>query len=116
MVTIVSYALREGKDGKHFVSLQLQGDVELIQSSQTGRFYATARRCFVSSTFNEEAAKALIGTKLPGSIQRTESDPYEYAVPETGEIISLAHSWQYVPEEGRTLQSAPPIRKGEVVV
>jgi len=98
MVTIINYAQRASKEGKQFVSLQLQGDVELVQSMETGRFYATVRKCSVTSTFDEATAKDLIGTKLPGSIKRSQCDPYDYTVPETGEVISLAHTYEYVPE------------------
>jgi hypothetical protein len=45
------------------MSLELTDDAELVQSQNTGRFYATVRRCFISSTFDEETAKALIDTE-----------------------------------------------------
>ena len=108
MVTIIDYALRQSKDGKEFVSLQMQGDVELLQSLKTGRFYATARRCTMSSTFDEEMAKRLIGKQFPGSIIRVEAEAYDYTVPETGEVITLAHSYQYSPED-------KPYQTGEIV-
>ena len=98
MVTITNVHLRKGGNG-NFMSLELQGDVELIQSMTTGRHYATSKKCFVSSTFSEEQAKSLIGTKLPGSIVRVECEPYDFTVPETGEVVELAHSYTYVPEE-----------------
>jgi hypothetical protein len=96
MVTIVATHLRKGDKG-NFVSLELQGDVELIQSMQTGRFYATAKKCFISSTFTESQAHALIGKQMPGSIIRVEADPYEFTVEETGEVIELAHTYTYLP-------------------
>jgi hypothetical protein len=99
MVTVKNYALRESKEGNPFVSLELQGDLEMVQSMETGRFYATARKCSVTSTFDETTAKGLIGKQIPGSIKRVETDTYEYTVPETGEMILLAHRWEYVPEE-----------------
>jgi hypothetical protein len=98
MVTIINCALRQSKEGKQFVSLQLQGDVELVQSMETGKFYATVRRCSITSTFDEPTAKSLIGTKLPGTIKRSGCEPYDYTT-ETGEIISLGHTYEYVPEE-----------------
>ena len=101
MVTIIGYALRTSKDGKSFVALQLQGGIEMVQSSETGKFYATAKRCFITSTFDEQTAKGLVGQTMPGSIERVACDPYEYSVPETGEVISLAHSYEYLPEEKR---------------
>lgn len=96
MVKIIATHLREGENGS-FVSLELMGDVELVQSMNTGRFYATARKCYVSSTFNEELAKSLIGREIPGSIIRVEAEPYEYTVPETGEVIELSHTYAYLP-------------------
>ncbi|MEJ7829524.1 MAG: hypothetical protein WKF91_15045 [Segetibacter sp.] len=99
MVKIINYAVRSTKEGKSFVSLQLQGDVELVQSMGTGRFYATAKKCNISSTFDEEVAKSLIGTSFPGKIVRVEAQPYDFVIPETGEVIKLAHSYEYVPEE-----------------
>ena len=110
MVTIIGYALRESKEGKKFVSLQLQGGLEMVQSLKTGRFYATCRRCFISSTFDDETAKGLVGTKYPGSIKRVLCDTYDFTVPETGEIISLAHTYQYVPEENASTEVLQPER------
>ena len=98
MVTISNFKQRTNKEGKEFISLELQGDVELIQSLKSGKFYASARRAFITSTFNSEFAKGLIGTKLPGTIKRVESDPYEYTIPESGELITLAYRYEYQPE------------------
>jgi hypothetical protein len=99
MVTIVDYHVRtSSKDGKEFISLELQGDFELVQSEQTGRFYATAKRCSISSTFDVETAKQLIGTKYSGSIIRVQREPYEYMIPETAEVIMLSHGYEYRPD------------------
>lgn len=102
MVTIKEYRLQESKDGKDFIALVLQGDVELVQSMETGRFYATARRCKISSTFDEETALSILGTKLPGRIERLDCEEYEYTLPESGEVIKLAHTYQYVPDDTPT--------------
>ena len=107
MVTIINYHLRESKEGEEFVTLELQGDLEMVQSMQTGKFYATAKRCSITSTFTEEAAKELIGRKLPGSIARVATEAYDYTVPDSGEVISLAHTYQYVPEEGSLIKLQP---------
>jgi len=106
MITITGYALRQSKEGKSFVALQLQGDMELVQSQETGKFYATARKCFITSTFDEPTAQALIGQKMPGTIERVPCNPYEYTVPETGELIMLAHSYQYVPENKQAAEGS----------
>jgi hypothetical protein len=98
MVTITGYRLAKNKDEKGFIVLELSGDIEMVQSMETGNFYATARKASITSTFSEETAKGLVGTKMPGKIVRTESDPYDYTVAETGEVIKLAHRYEYKPE------------------
>ena len=76
MVTVTNYHVRQRKDGKEFVSLTLQGDIKMKQSQETGKFYATAKKCSITSTFDEQTAKNLIGTMMPGTIKRVESVPY----------------------------------------
>lgn len=98
MVTVKACHLRQGKDDKEFVSLELMGEIELVQSSKTGRFYATARRCFISSTFDIATANRMVGKEMPGSIAKMECEPYDYTLPETGEVIQLSHNYGYVPE------------------
>lgn len=99
MVTIVDYSKRVNSDGKEFNVLILQGGLELVKSSQTGRYYATAKKASLSSTFNEELCKTLNGQQLPGAIMKVECEPYEFTVPETGEILTLNHRWEYLKEE-----------------
>ena len=98
MVTITGYRLAKNKDEKQFIALELQGDLEMVQSLESGSFYCTARRASIPSTFSEKTVEGLIGTKLPGKIVRVESEPYDYTVAETGEVIKLAHKYEYQPE------------------
>ena len=82
--------------------------MELVQSQSTGRFYAKGKKCLLATTLTESAAKNLVGTELPGSIQRVPSDPYEYTIKETGETITLCHSYTYSPmEEGVSTSKVP---------
>jgi hypothetical protein len=105
MVFVKDYHLREGEKGT-YVSLELMGDIELVQSQNTGRFYATARRCFMLSTFDEATAQLLIGKEIPGHIVRVQSEqPYDFTL-ESGEVISLSHRYEYVPP--KELKSVPP--------
>ncbi len=97
MITIIAYSLRQTKEGKPFVSLELEGDLILLQSKATGRYYASTRKATISSTFTEQQAKALIGRELPGRIERVSCEPYEYTIQETGEVIQLAHRYEYTP-------------------
>ncbi|WP_053991930.1 hypothetical protein [Mangrovimonas sp. TPBH4] len=95
MVTIKDFKKRESKEGDEFFVLVLQGGVMPVRSKETGRMYFTAKTCTVSSTFDEETCQQLIGSQFPGEIVRVETEPYEFTVPETGEIITLEHRWEY---------------------
>lgn len=99
MVTVENYHVRKTKEGKPFISLELTGDLEMVQSSKNGKFYATMKRCFISSTFNETVAQRMIGKQMPGRIVKEASEPYDYTLPETGEVIQLTHRYGYLPEE-----------------
>lgn len=99
MVTIIGVKLSENTEGKSFVSLKLQGGTEAVQSQQTGKFYLTAKTCYIPSTFSPVEAEALVGSKIPGKVLRVATEPYAYTIKETGEVISLAHSYEYHPDE-----------------
>ena len=103
MITIVDFKERLSRNGDPFYALILQGGIELVKSKETGRYYATAKKASISTTFDEMTCKGLIGQQIPGSIQRIETDPYEFTVKETGEIITLAHRWIYL-KEGETVE------------
>jgi len=112
MVKIIAVKKSANKEGKEFFSLKVQGGVEAIQSQQTGKIYLTVRNCYVSTTFDEATAEALIGTELPGIVKRVESEPYEYTVKGTGEVIMLSHRYEYTPENEQEY-SAPKEQKHE---
>ena len=98
MVQVVNYALRTTKEGREFYVLILQGGLSLVQSRQTGNFYATVKQCSIPSTFDANTAKQMIGERVPGSVQKKECEPYEFTSKTTGEILSLDYRWVYVPE------------------
>jgi hypothetical protein len=105
MVTIVYVAERESsKDGKKFFSLVLQRGMELVLSEESGRYYATAKRASITSTFDEANAKSLIGKKLPGKITKIQCDPYDFILKETGEVLKLTHRWVFDPNESSSLE------------
>ena len=106
MVTVKNYAIRQRKeDGSEFIVLILQGGLSLVQSKETGNYYATVKQCSIPSTFDEETAKQMIGEKVPGSVVRKSCEPYEWINKETGEVLELSHRWVYLPE-GATLEEA----------
>lgn len=99
MVKVKKCSPARGQRRKIFVSLELTGDLELVQSQNTGRFYATTKHCFVSSTLDLETARGCIGQTLPGKIIRVVCQPYEYALPESGQLVILGYRYEYQPEE-----------------
>lgn len=102
MVTVINYALRKKEgESKPYITLTLEGGVEMVQSQNTGRFYATVRTCVVSSTFDEGTAVRMVGKDMPGSIERVPCEPYDFTIKETGEVIKMAYRWDYQPEGGR---------------
>lgn len=105
MVTVTDYAERQRKDGTVFFALILQGGLSLVQSKQTGNFYATVKKTSIASTFDEATAKAMVGESVPGSVQKKACEPYEWTNKDTGEVIELSHRWVYLPE-GATLEEA----------
>lgn len=98
MVKIIGIKVSENKEGKEFISLKLQGGAESVQSLQTGKFYLTARTCYISCTFTQSVAEGFIGSELPGKVVRVNSDAYQYTIKETGEVISLSHRYEFIPE------------------
>ena len=99
MVIVSDYMEKvNASSGQTFVLLELSGGLELVQSQNTGKFYATSRKCRIPSTFNADVAKMMVGQQIDGDIVRVESDPYEYTNKTTGEIITLAHSYAYRPK------------------
>jgi hypothetical protein len=103
MVTIVDFVKRQNREGKEFNALILQSGLELVKSQETGNYYATSKRASISSTFDDAACRNIIGQQIPGSIQRVESEPYPFAVKETGEVLTLTHRWVYT-KEGETVE------------
>jgi hypothetical protein len=98
MVQVTNFHEVETKDGKTFISLELTGGLELIQSQTTGKMYATVRKCRIASTFDANVAKMMLGTQLDGDVVRVETDPYDYVNKRTGEVMSLQHSYAYRPK------------------
>ncbi len=98
MVRIVNYQKRETEEGKEFFVLEVQGGIEMVKSQQTKKFYVTARKTSIPSTFDELTCKSLVGSELPGKVVKVSCEPYDYTIKETGETITLSHRYEYVEE------------------
>lgn len=97
MVTVINYKKAMNAEEQEFFLLVVQSGVQSVVSQETGRVYLTAKKATVSSTFDEQTCKGLIGTKLPGNVEKKEVEPYSYVIKETGEEISLKHRYEYNP-------------------
>lgn len=104
MVTIVGFKQCESKDGKQFVALEIQGELRLVQSETTGKFYLTANKTSISTSFPLQVCQTLLGKQLPGNVDKVECEPYEYVNKETGEVMTLLHTYVYSLEE-KAMQS-----------
>ena len=98
MVTVTGYKEIAKKDGGTFISLELSGGLELVQSQTSGAFYATVRKVRIPSTFDETIAKMMVGQQIEGSIERVTVPQYEFLNKRTGELMVLQHSYTYRPK------------------
>lgn len=98
MLTVTNYKVSQSKDGNKFISLVVEGGIEMVQSQSSGSFYAKSKRCFIPFTASESAAKAMIGTTIPGTIERVSCSPYEFKM-ESGEVMTLFYTYQFQPEQ-----------------
>ena len=122
MVTIINYIVNENSDGETFISLELQGDITMIQSKSSGKFYATSKRARLASTFDEATAKLMIGQQIPGRIKKVQCTPYTYVIPESGNEVQLDYTYTFVPadEDNVSYDSKPnltvlgnPLQRGQ---
>ena len=111
MVSIKSFKVITNDDGEDYCILILEGKVEMAKSSSTGKFYATTKTCNVPTTFDEEKCKDLIGSTMPGSIERVETDPYDYTIPGSDKTVQLTYTYEYNPIEnvGNTVLTEPDL-------
>jgi phosphomevalonate kinase len=96
MVTVKEIKKAENSNGEEFYGLIVQSGAIPVKSKKTGKVYFTAKTAFVSTTFDEKTASSLIGMEFEGTIKKVETDPYEYIIEQTGEVIQLSHRWEYV--------------------
>lgn len=98
MVTITDFKSRKKSDGETFNVLIVQGGAEVHRSQATGKNIINSRKASVITSLDDDECKNLIGTKLPGTIEKVTVDEYLYQIPGTEEIITLKHSFEYNPE------------------
>ena len=99
MVRIINYKTRQREDGTEFYLLEVQGGIEMVKSKTSNQYYATAKKATVSTTFDEDTCRGLIGSEFPGKISKIKTEPYQYTIRETGEVVTLEHRYIYLPED-----------------
>jgi hypothetical protein len=112
MIRITNAIQKVGENGP-FVLLELSGDLEMVQSMNSLKFYATVRKCSVTTTVDLETAKAFIGKQMPGRIVRAQSEQYDYTTA-SGEVIPLNYKWEYVPEERPAVSSSEKVSQSVI--
>ncbi|RAJ04071.1 hypothetical protein LX64_02948 [Chitinophaga skermanii] len=96
MLTIKNYYLAQSGDGKQFINFELVGNIEVFQSN-SGKFYVDIKKCKMPTRLDEATAKLMIGKQISGTIVKKECAAYEYAIPATGEVVTLTHRYEYEP-------------------
>ena len=114
MVRIIGYKERNKDDGSSFFVLELQGGIEMVKSKETGNFYATAKKAFIPSTFDEATCSALVGSEMDGKIVKEACEEFTYTIKETGEEVTLQHRWVYSSDE--VVKQQAPIRYEQNVI
>ncbi len=95
MVTVKEIKKAKNSQDEKFYGLIVQSGAVAVKSKKTGRIYLTAKTAFVATTFDEQTATSMIGMEFEGTIKKVVTDPYEYTIEETGEVIMLSHRWEY---------------------
>lgn len=100
MVNVIAFQKRTSLEGREYFAIQLQSDeIEFNISETSGRHYATLKKCWMSTTFDEATCKMMIGKQIPGTIIKEECEPYSYVNEDTGEEVMISFRNTFVPIE-----------------
>jgi len=113
MVKIINYKTATSNDGNQFILLKVSGGLQPVQSMTTGKIYFKGKTAYVASNLDEASAQAVIGSEMPGVINRMPCEPYDYIVESTGESITIDYRFEYQLEEPTIQASAVVAEKGE---
>lgn len=98
MVTIVEVAERTAANGNVFCSVMVAGDASVHMNAE-GKASLVALKASIPSNLPKDVLEGMIGNKLPGKVERVETEPYQWVNPNTGEEITLSHTYKYSPED-----------------
>lgn len=78
----------------------LQGNVEIQKSQSSGKFYLGSKTISIPTTLNQNEAKQLIGSSIPGEIVKVDCPEYLVPVPNSTRKLKINHSFEYSPAAG----------------
>jgi hypothetical protein len=112
MVTITGFQQRKTADGKEFLVLQIEGGLHVQISETTGKPYATVAKSTLPCSFNEETARDLIGSTMPGTIVKEPCEPYSFINSVTNEEVTVSFRYAYKATETSTNAVQPVLKTG----
>ena len=97
MVKIIDAQTKVNSKNEKYNVIVLLGDVQVLNSKTSGKPYLSAKRILMPTTLDEAQAKDLIGTTLPGIIEKVDCPEYEIKMPNSKKVVKITHTFQYSP-------------------
>jgi CRISPR/Cas system CMR-associated protein Cmr5 small subunit len=85
------------KTKEEYNIVELQGNVEIQKSQSSGKFYLGSKTISVPTTLNLNEAKLLIGTFIPGKIEKIDCAEYLVPIPNSNKKLKITHTFAYAP-------------------
>jgi hypothetical protein len=98
MLKIIDTQTRvNAKTKEEYQVVVLLGNVEVLRSKSNSKPYLSAKKVTLPTTLNQQQAQELIGTSLPGEIEKVDCPEYEIKMPGTNKKVKINHTFQYAP-------------------
>jgi hypothetical protein len=85
------------KTKEQYNVIVLLGNVEILKSKSTGKPYLTAKKVTMPTTLTSQQAEELVGTNLPGAIEKVDCPEYEIKMPGSNKKVRISHTFQFAP-------------------
>src|ERR1035437_2475090 len=98
MVKIIGTEMKVNpKTKEQYNVIVLLGKVEILKSKSTGKPYLMAKKVTIPTTLTSDQAEELVGTSLPGDIEKVDYPEYEIKMPGSNKKVRISHSFQVAP-------------------
>jgi len=87
------------KTNEEYNIVVLLGNVEIQKSQSSGKFYLASKTISIPTTLTLNEAKQLIGTSIPGKIEKVDCAEYLVPVPNSNKKLKITHTFSYSPSE-----------------